>query len=110
MVCAMASLGCRSFSHGEAAFTAKSARVPISLTAALIDANGLVPASRIHHAGAFRWESDGCVDAKLDISSAVNQQVERVNGDAIILLQVESRPSSDCVEVHLTGEIVRVDR
>ena len=109
VVVALLLAGCSSSTRGDVRFTASTARVPISLTRALADDNGIVAAGRIHRLDDFRYETDGCVNATLDISEAVNREVARVHGDAIVELEVQSKPSSDCVSVRLHGVIVRVD-
>jgi len=102
-------VGCSSYSSGKASFDAPTAQVPISLTSGLVDEAGFVAPSRTRVVGKFHYATPGCVDRAFDISNAVNEQVARVHGQAIVRLVIDAKPSSDCVEARLKGDIVQVD-
>jgi hypothetical protein len=102
--------GCHSFTHAGIEISAHKAKVPVSLTSGLVDDQGLVDPRRVHKVATFHWETDDCVDKEsFDVSSAINEQVTRARGDAIVRLAISSRRKTDCVEAQLDGDIVRVD-
>jgi hypothetical protein len=102
--------GCHSFTTARIDVTAPSANVPVSLTSGLVDDQGLVDPRRIHKVATFTYETGDCVDEeRFDFSKAVNEQVARAGGDAVVRLEVTARRKTDCVEAKLEGDIVRVD-
>lgn len=106
----LACMGCHSYTKAGIEITAPKANVPVSMTKGLVDDRGLVESNRIHKVGTFHWETDDCVDKEsFDVSHAINEQVARHHGDAIIRLEITSRRKTDCVEAQLDGDIVRVD-
>ncbi len=110
---------------------ADTASYPISLSRGVRDADGdLVTSERIQKVGDFKsaatalgvFYSGAKLTPRMDISKAVNAQVARVRGDAIVNLKVKSSVcASDvvplvsmiplwpgCANIVVEGEIVRV--
>lgn len=110
---------------------APTAEVPVSLSRGVRDAEGsLVPAERrkiVGHievkrkAWALVWSLVSLTPER-DISDAVNEQVKRVNGDAVINLRIGAAQCSSnfavfldalpiwpgCANVTITGDIIQV--
>ena len=114
---------CSSAVSSKTVVIAPSARSPISLTSALIDRAGIVSPDLIKKVGRFTFEQDQCNDNRyddptkpvltlkttVDISRAVNEQISRAGGHAIVRLRVDARkPGNYCAVVRLSGDIVRV--
>ena len=110
---------------------APGAKVPISLSRAVRDADGaVVPQERQEVVGHFEKKSTSwgmawsLVDLtpKTDLSPAVNEQVVRAKGDAVVRLAVRSKPCGlnfvpilawlpiwpGCNDLVIGGDIVRV--
>ena len=112
---------------------APTANVPISLSHAVRDADGsLVPRERREIVGALHDERTAWgllysvieLTPEKDISAAVNEQVARAGGDAVVNLRIETHgcawnyvPILDllpvwpgCAKLTIDGDIVRVRR
>lgn len=104
----MLAIGCSpglQFAHVPV--TANHATVPISMTSFLVDDDGIVDPSRLNVVGHFTFESDEC-PTSIDISGAVNRQVARVNGDALVRMNVVATANDLCIKTTVTADIVKV--
>jgi hypothetical protein len=108
-VLALAALAaCGSSFQGELDFVAPSSRYPVSMSGTLSDEGGLIEADRIEPVGQFVWESPSCTTGKVDLSSALNQQIANVHGDAMIHFTIETARESRCINGRASGTIVKV--
>ncbi|HVY44259.1 MAG TPA: hypothetical protein VHB21_00210 [Minicystis sp.] len=99
--------GCGS-SFGNVELAAPTSKYAVSMNELLSDGRGIVEASRIKKLGDFAWEAPACTKGTLDVSRALNDQIEKLGGDALIGFTVEARKGDDCVAVRARGTVVKV--
>jgi hypothetical protein len=116
--------GCATNSRTIVLVAADASRFPISLSQTLLDDHGVVTSERQDVVGRFRFQSPGCLkhagraewwgptltymSQPVDISSAVNDQVQALAGDAVVGLEVTARKGDGCVAFELKGDVVKV--
>ena len=93
---------------GAVLLTAPAARFPVSMTAFLADADGLIEQERITAVGPLVYDNEECFEGSLDISEVVNKRVAELGGDAVVALEVDASLGNACLKVRVRGLVVTV--